>query len=53
MNISNTPAKDVVNFMKKSPIAVVAIGSIEYHGAQAPLGTDYNNTRLHSVKTIL
>ena len=41
MNISNTPAKDVVDFMKKSPIAIIAIGSIEYHGAQAPLGTDY------------
>ena len=29
MNISNTPPKDVLNFMKKSPIAIIDIGSIE------------------------
>ena len=41
MKISNVPAKDAMELIKKEPIAMIAIGSVEYHGAQAPLGTDY------------
>lgn len=41
MKISNTPAKEAMELIKKQPIAMIAVGSIEYHGAQAPLGTDY------------
>ena len=40
MKISNVPAKDAMELIKKEPIAMIAIGSVEYHGAQAPLGTD-------------
>lgn len=31
MKISNVPAKDAVEFIKKEPIAMIAIGSVEYH----------------------
>lgn len=41
MEISNVPAKEAMEFIQKEPIAMIAIGSVEYHGAQAPLGTDY------------
>ena len=41
MRISNVPAKEAMELLKKEPVAMIAIGSVEYHGAQAPLGTDY------------
>lgn len=41
MKISNTPAKEIIELIEKNPIAIIGVGSIEYHGAQAPFGTDY------------
>ena len=41
MIISNVPSKEAMDLIKKSPIAIIAIGSVEFHGKQAPLGTDY------------
>ena len=32
MKISNVPAKDAMELIKKEPIAMIAIGSVEYHG---------------------
>ena len=41
MIISNVPSKEAMDLIKKEPVAIMAIGSIEFHGKQAPLGTDY------------
>lgn len=30
MKISNVPAKDAMELIKKEPIAMIAIGSVEY-----------------------
>ena len=31
MEISNVPAKEAMEFIQKEPIAMIAIGSVEYH----------------------